>query len=306
MSVPLELDAEASEPGLPISAVSDMLGVPVPTIRSWERRYGFPSPPRTEGRHRRYSQAEIDQLRDLRDLITRGYPARQAVAQLRQATASEHGDAAGFVAAVVDGSHRFDPQAIRDALTAAAESLGVEEAVQRVALAGLREIGSRWAVGECDVANEHLATGAVHSWLARLVTMSPPPFRTGTIVLACGPRDLHTIGLEAFAVVLARRGWSTRVLGAMTPADSLVTAVRTTHAIGVVVSSHQNVTRRAAVDSLRAVDRLSGVRAFYAGDAFASPASRRGIPGTHLGDDLVAAAEILESELHAAQRAAGA
>ena len=107
-------------PGLPISAVSASLGVPVPTIRSWERRYGFPSPPRTEGRHRRYSQAEIDQLRDLRDQITRGYPAREAVALLRQARASDDGDAAGFVAAVVEGSVRMDPQAIRDALTAAA------------------------------------------------------------------------------------------------------------------------------------------------------------------------------------------
>src|SRR3954471_23090893 len=243
-----EDDGAEAGPGLPISAISASLGVPVPTIRSWERRYGFPSPPRTTGHHRRYTQAEVDQLRELRDQITRGYPAREAVAMLRRRRAAEDGDAATFVADVVDGATRLDPQTIRDALFAAGESLGVESAVQRVALTGLREIGSRWAVGECDVATEHLATAAVHSWLARMQAMAPPPFRSGNIVLACGPKDLHTIGLEAFAVVLARRGWSTRLLGAMTPADALVSAVRTTRAVAVVVASQQNVTRRAAVD----------------------------------------------------------
>ena len=64
---------------LPIAAVSSLLGIPVPTIRSWERRYGFPEPARTQGKHRRYSVDEIDQLRMLRDEITRGHCAREAV-----------------------------------------------------------------------------------------------------------------------------------------------------------------------------------------------------------------------------------
>ena len=69
--------------GLTISAVSSLLSIPVPTIRSWERRYGFPVPARTDGRHRRYSTDEIDQLRDLRDEITRGRAARDAVEVVR-------------------------------------------------------------------------------------------------------------------------------------------------------------------------------------------------------------------------------
>jgi DNA-binding transcriptional MerR regulator len=71
---------EAATAQLPIASVSSLLGIPVPTIRSWERRYGFPVPARTQGRHRRYSMEEVDQLRKLRDEITRGLPARDAVA----------------------------------------------------------------------------------------------------------------------------------------------------------------------------------------------------------------------------------
>ena len=70
------MDGEAAEGsnGLAIAAVARALEIPIPTIRSWERRYGLPAPPRTEGRHRRYSRTEIDELRALRDLIVRGLP----------------------------------------------------------------------------------------------------------------------------------------------------------------------------------------------------------------------------------------
>src|SRR5690349_2007171 len=68
-----------------IAAASTSLGIPVPTIRSWERRYGFPAPPRTDGRHRRYSPVEIAQLRAVRDLIMRGERARVAIEAVRAA-----------------------------------------------------------------------------------------------------------------------------------------------------------------------------------------------------------------------------
>src|SRR3982074_3766250 len=40
-----------------------MLGVSPNTLRSWERRYGFPRPTRSPGGHRQYSLTEIEALR---------------------------------------------------------------------------------------------------------------------------------------------------------------------------------------------------------------------------------------------------
>src|SRR5438046_10214878 len=40
-----------------------MLGVSPNTLRSWERRFGFPSPRRTQGGHRQFELAEIEALR---------------------------------------------------------------------------------------------------------------------------------------------------------------------------------------------------------------------------------------------------
>jgi MerR family transcriptional regulator, light-induced transcriptional regulator len=278
--------------GVPIATVSATLDIPVPTIRSWERRYGFPAPPRTEGRHRRYTDTEIAQLRDLRDLITRGHAAREAVTRLT----AEAGDPAGRELAdtLVEAAMSLDVDGIRGTLDDGAERLGIEGTIRDVAFTAMRRIGTRWKTGTCDIEQEHLATQTVRNWLARQAALAPPPLGPDRIVLACGPKDLHTIGLEGFAVVLARRGWPCTVLGAMTPTDAVVGAVRSARAVGAVVTAQRGVTRRAAAESIAAVDTLPGVTACYAGDAFVAAAARRGVPGTYLGEDVVEAASRLE------------
>jgi MerR family transcriptional regulator, light-induced transcriptional regulator len=282
--------------GMRIATVSKLLGVPVPTIRSWERRYEFPAPPRTDGMHRRYGDVEFEQLRALRDLVTKGHSTRDAVAQVRSAVVVRSEDASPSEP-VVDAALALDAGRLRAALDASTERLGIEETIRRAILPAMREIGSRWKAGRCDVGREHFATEGIRAWLARQAFLAPPPFRPHPIVLACGPQDLHTIGLESFAVILARRGWPCRVLGARTPAEALVSAVQGMEAIGAVVTAQRSVTRRSAVEAIAAVDALSGVRAFYAGDAFVAPSARRDVRGRYLGEDLVEAALVVESSL---------
>lgn len=281
--------------GMRISTVARLLGIPVPTIRSWERRYAFPAPRRTDGRHRRYSRIELEQLRVLRDLVTSGHSTRDAVTLARTAGATRAEADSAPADAIVAAALALDPAALRATLDASAESLGVEDTIRHAILPAMGEIGSRWKAGRCDVGHEHLASEGIRAWLARQAFLAPQPFRPHPIVLACGPKDLHTIGLESFAVVLARRGWPCRVLGAMTPSAALVATVRSTQAIAAVVTAQRAVTRRAAVAALDAVDAVRGVHAFYAGHAFGAPAARRDVKGIYLGDDLTQAARVIES-----------
>lgn len=288
-------DRLARDAGTPIAGVSERLGVPVPTIRSWERRYGFPAPRRTRGRHRRYDEREIEGLRDLRDLITRGIPPSEAARRLRSSGGGRAGEALadGLVRAVLV----FDGGAVESSLDRAAAERGVDEAIRSGLLPAMREIGARWKAGSCDIGNEHFATEVVRAWLSRRATSFPVSTRRPPVVLACGPKDLHTIGLEAFAVVLASRAWPTRILGAMTPTEALVTTVRTVRARAAVVTTQRSVTRKAAVASIEAVAAIPGVHAFYAGDGFAKPSVRARLPGVFLGDDLVEGVDRLEGEL---------
>jgi methanogenic corrinoid protein MtbC1 len=195
---------------------------------------------------------------------------------------------------VIEAALGLDPTRLRAALDASTDRLGVEDTIRRAVLPAMCEIGSRWATGRCNVEHEHLATEGVRAWLARQAFLAPSPFRPHPIVLACGPRDLHTIGLEAFAVILARHGWPSRVLGAMTPTEAVVSAVGTVKAVAAVVTAQRGVTRTPAIETINAVSGLPGVHAFYAGDAFAAPSARKGIRGTYLGEDLVDAVRVLE------------
>ncbi|HEY5192319.1 MAG TPA: MerR family DNA-binding transcriptional regulator [Solirubrobacteraceae bacterium] len=45
------------------NAAAALLGVSPNTLRSWERRFGYPTPRRTEGGHRQFELAEIEALR---------------------------------------------------------------------------------------------------------------------------------------------------------------------------------------------------------------------------------------------------
>jgi hypothetical protein len=160
----------------------------------------------------------------------------------------------------------------------------------------MREIGMRWSAGTCDVPHEHLATDSVRTWLARLTSTGPVPHR-GTLVLACGPKDLHAIGLEAFGVLLVERGWGVRMLGPLTPTTAAVRAIVETGARGAVVVSQRSVTRRTAIETIVAVAAPPRDEAFYAGDAFAAATARRDVPGVYLGTDLVEATRTIERNL---------
>ena len=201
---------------MPIAAVSSLLGIPVPTIRSWERRYGFPVPPRTKGKHRRYSIDEVEQLRLMRDEITRGHSASEAVDIVRRSSNQERPRSAlldGFLEAAM----RLDPTKIREILTEGTESLGVEETMRDVALPAMREMGSRWKAGVCDTAHEHLATEAVRVWLARQSVMAPralPPRAARARLRPEGPAHDRPRGVRRRA---GRRGWSLRTLGRSRP-----------------------------------------------------------------------------------------
>jgi DNA-binding transcriptional MerR regulator len=282
-------------PGLPIAEVSRQLGVPMPTLRSWELRYGIPPTDRNFGKHRRYSPSELHTLRLMRDEIARGRRASLAADAVRELLGIT-GPAAEFIAAILAAAERSDAVAVRRLLGEAHAALGLGPCLDDVLLPAMQQVGLWWQTGRCTVEDEHLTTEAARAWLETLSASAPAPVRTPPIVLACGPTDLHTVGLEALCVLLRHERWSCRLLGARTAVPALAAAVHATGADAVVIVSHLSSGRARAVESIRAADR-SGVTVFYAGNAFTAPRSRRNLPGTFLGTRLQEAVELIEAGL---------
>lgn len=65
-----------------IKQVTDLTGVSENTIRSWERRHGWPSPFRSSGNQRRYTGQQIDEIRQVWSERQSGLTVEQALAGL--------------------------------------------------------------------------------------------------------------------------------------------------------------------------------------------------------------------------------
>lgn len=285
-------DASGDQEGLTIDQVSRLLDVPAPTLRSWERRHGVPVVSRTSGGHRRYTPSQVDMLRQLRDLVAQGRRPVDAAVEVRARSTSS----ASLVEAFLEAARGLEPGAIAETLDNAQRALGLGRVVDEVLLPGMRRIGEWWENGQEDIAHEHLATNTAQAWLSGVASTGPTPLHTLPIVLACGPRDHHTLGLEAIGALLRSRGQDCRLLGARTPGDSLVRAVQETAAAAVVMVSHVPAGRLAAVEALRSPE-LRHASIFFAGGAFATPQARRGVPGHYLGTNFSRATQLIIATL---------
>lgn len=88
----------------------------------------------------------------------------------------------------------------------------------------LYEVGRLWSHAEISVAQEHLATAATQSAMARLAESlggGPRGTHPGVAVVACVSDELHALGGRMVADFLQSDGWDVHYLGALTRSDDL-------------------------------------------------------------------------------------
>lgn len=182
----------------------------------------------------------------------------------------------------------LDDELVTRVLDREHERHGLDALVGELVLPVMREIGLGWERGEVSVAQEHLATQLVRSYLDRLsggwgVGDGPQAW------LACPPRELHDLPLLAYGLLLRSRGWRVRFFGASTPLHDLRRAMRVHRPEVVVVSGDDPARLRA---SRVALDLIAGDAVLALGGRAAELAGPD-LPGTVLPPDVVAAADRL-------------
>ncbi|MFF9839397.1 MerR family transcriptional regulator [Streptomyces sp. NPDC013740] len=109
--------------GITTGAVARRLGVSPTTVRSWDQRYGIGPAVRADGRHRRWSPADIAVLDEMCRLTAAGVPPAEAARAAQQARPAV--DPAAPVAVAVAGA---DAQADAGTDAAAGTDAGMESA----------------------------------------------------------------------------------------------------------------------------------------------------------------------------------
>lgn len=235
------------EPIYNIGVVARMTGIPVATLRVWERRYRFPRAERTSGGHRLYSEKELVRLRWVKASIDEGMQTSQAIRALHNQERDGRirelepmvAPAPTQPAVTVEGATL---DAFRRRLTSALESHDLERAEQLlgeilalysmenlildVIRPTLVDLGQDWSGGRIDVATEHLASAFLRQRLTMWLVTGPPTHPIRPIVLACAPNEWHEMSLLMLGVLLRRRRWPVAYLGQATPLPDLVRFAR--------------------------------------------------------------------------------
>jgi DNA-binding transcriptional MerR regulator len=291
---------------LSIGALSAATGIAVETIRTWERRYGFPVADRKPSGHRVYPLATVPRLRRVAEAIARGHRAAEVVAAsestleallaslphvpqrpVRPGRAGPPvGVAATGVADLLDAVRTFDAERLRQGLEADWARLGPIEFLERRTAPLLRAMGDSWAAGTLDVRHEHFGSAVLGDFL-RAMRLAHDGRATDPIAaLATLPGELHGLGLQMSALVLELAGWRTLMLGVNTPVAQIAALGRDAPIAAVAVSCVLTRRRGGALPVLQLRRSLSRRIPLIVGGAGA-PASARG-RGIEIIPDLAA------------------
>ena len=233
-------------------------GVPIATIRAWERRYGAVVPARTAAGYRLYDDDAVDRLVAMRQLVEiDGMRPHQAADRIREdhAAVAALADrararstppiptpvpAAGEAEAVRafrDAVRRMDVAAIERLLDEVLATRRLELAMTSVVFPGLRGVGEDWADGVIDVAREHAASETVRRRLARAFDAAAGPSDRVDVLVGLPAGRHHELGVLTFAVAARRAGLGVVYLGSNVPVDSWAAAIRATAARVVVLGA---------------------------------------------------------------------
>jgi DNA-binding transcriptional MerR regulator len=200
------------------NAAAAMLGVSPSTLRSWERRFGYPMPQRTEGGHRQFELTEIEAL--------------------KQSFSETHDISSAISIARERGEGPSSPARLQSALAAFREDLAdrlleeslavrsVERTVESVLLPAVELLlDDSPSDGPADMAHTITAAspapaGAGGSpeyrfawryatgWLAAAQRVAPPATREEGVLIfdLSRPADIDALYVQALELILRRTG----------------------------------------------------------------------------------------------------
>jgi DNA-binding transcriptional MerR regulator/methanogenic corrinoid protein MtbC1 len=225
--------------GLSIAAAERDTGLSKDTLRVWERRYGFPSPPRDDAGERVYTADQIEKLRILKRLIDVGHRPRQVVAlpidELQQLAEQQHpavrressNRALPDLDHCLDCLRLHDVDGLRRHLRQAASRVGLAALVTELIAPLNTLVGDAWMRGRLEIFEEHLYTELVQSTLRHAIDALPGAPQTAgpRVLLTTCPGEPHGLGLLMAEAMLCLEGACCISLGVATPIWDIVLAV---------------------------------------------------------------------------------
>lgn len=245
---------------LSIGALSRATGIPVETLRTWESRYGFPEPERKPSGHRHYRADIVGRLRRIAEALARGHRASETVPATDEQLSALLGatpsaapsaavpapDAADGIAPLMEAIARFDAETITRLLLADWARLGVLDFLEQRIAPVVHRVGEDWSTGQLQIRHEHFVSERIGDLLRTLRMPFEHRAQGPLVVLATLPGELHGLGLQMAALVVAAAGCRVLYLGTDIPTDQVAELAVDINARAVAVSLSTAVPREQA------------------------------------------------------------
>lgn len=226
-----------------MKAVCRRTGLSPHVLRAWELRYGVVEPRRSEGRHRLYTEVEVERLALLADLTRLGHAigsiARLETTTLRgmktaadassrtrtgEAQPPQFTTAAALVDSMLQAVRNYGVDQLESAMDEGAVKLGHSGLMELVLVPLLHRVGDEWEAGRITAAQEHAATHALKDYIARRLRPMGTPDHAPRLLVATPAGQLHEMGAAIAAGLARKAGWNVTYLGPSLPAEEIVGA----------------------------------------------------------------------------------
>src|SRR6187431_896410 len=250
-----------------IGAAARLAGVSTHALRVWERRYGVPTPGRSEGGARLYSDAEVDRLRLFKRAVDRGHAIGQ-IATLGQTELERLAGGPSTVAAgraetagelldeFVKAVSSFDAAHAERLLERARVLLSARELVLEILAPLLARVGQAWLKGELCTASEHVASTLVREHATRVLRQIPADAGAELLLVSTPAAELHELGALLAASVAKIHGYDVLYLGPNLPAAEIARAARVARADLVAISIVALDSQAAAIELVALAEAL--------------------------------------------------
>lgn len=297
-------------PSFNLKAVLMETGLAADTLRAWERRYGLPTPNRSMGGHRLYSQYDIETIKWLMARQAEGLSISLAVdlwnkrlaSGLDPLTGNDSNISSSLIGdPALHGSDRtmdrirtewitaclnFNETNAEQAIHQAFSMYPVETVCMEVIQKGMSKIGELWYSNRASIQQEHFASGLAMRRLDALWSASPAPTRKHTLLVGCPSGEWHTFTPLMLSLFLRRRGFNVIYLGANVPHERFEETISKVRADLVILVAQSLLT---AATLQTAAFALSGMNypVAFGGRIFVERNTLIDrIPGVYLGDTI--------------------
>lgn len=285
-----------------VKAAARATGISESRLRTWERRYGIPSPNRAPTGRRLYDEDDLVVIRRMASLTDAGMSAAQAAEAARsggEAPEEQPRVEHPLVAVLAAAAEQFDEAAFVAGLREGVEELGWASALGAVVFPGLKRVGIYWETAVIPPANEHFASELVRRELLAATHATPLAGAEAPLVLmACPEDERHDLGLSALNLLVRQAGLRTVNLGADVPTGDLFSAYDAVSPDAICLAATSAIGMASLVRATRAIVAARRVRVFFGGPAMSASGTQAA--GIKLPESISEAADAIVRTLKSA------